>query len=803
MRNRDRFMRGLIAGGLMFAVAIMAQEAVRPRIGLVLSGGGAKGVAHVGLLKALDSLAIPVDYITGTSMGSIVGGLYAAGYTGAEVGNAILSQNWPALFSDYPPRNQLPYPEMKRKGRYQMRFGLEQGRFQMPSGLIQGQNIRLKLAEMLSPYDALTPFDDLPIPFRCVAVDLKTPDPIILERGNLAKAIRASMSIPSAFAPVKWEDYTFVDGGMLNNFPVDVARNLGAELVIGMDVSGAAQGERTPRTLVEVLNSTLGLLGIKSWQRNVAETDLYIVPDLTGYSLMDFEDEAVAGIIAAGERASRAAVDSLLALKHRYHLNRYTQPLPKVHYTCARLRLHGLFVLSRQDFLERLDLPVGKAFSLKWLDERLKLIQAGQPVDTVFWEVIPENATHAEVRIRVRESKMPRVEGVEIHGQRAMPFGALYRHLDVRPGERLDRDKIARNIMDLYGLGYFKRIEYDLEPTESGYVRLHLHVEEKARRQLTVGFHADSHYQFVLGLGSVSTNFPFPGLRMESDLKLVGLTEFGVKIYYPSRNLNFPVYPVMMLDYHSIPIDVYDDQSHRIATYDDRASSMAYGLALQAGRHLNLMGLYKVTWMDIKPGTSLADPVLFPSWRDRLNEIALHLDYDSLDDRYAPRQGMRISGLYEGSYRRLTSQHAYQRFSAELDLYVSASASTWRANLFFARASDELPVYKWFNRGRAQYFVGMRPDQLAGQEMTVFRAEYQYWMHPSTALKIIGNMAPAFNVGYLDDTAHQIALWGYGVGLQMITPLGLFEVGVGRGDKHWTGSRAWQTVGFLRLGALF
>jgi len=782
--------------------SMQAQEAVRPRIGLVLSGGGARGIAHVGLLKTLDSLAIPIDYIAGTSMGSIVGALYAVGHSGKEIERTIRAQNWPDLFSDQPPRHRLPYPEKKRHGRYQLRFGFDGRRFQAPSGLIQGQNIRLKLGELVSPYDAVGHFDDLPIPFRCIAADLNSCDPITLESGNLAKAVRASMSIPTAFAPVSWGDYHFIDGGMLNNFPVDAVKAMGANRIIGMDVMGVHRDPEPPRTIVQVLNRTLGFLGVQQWRQNVADTDIYIAPDLEGYSIMDFTDRRIAGIVACGDRAASAYRDSLLALKSRYRLHRYTRPEPGVKFKVSRLRLHGLHVMSHSDFRERLSMEPGTAFTLAWLHQRLNIISVGMPIDTIAWEVIPDNATHAEVRIRIRESVQPIIEGVEVTGQEIMPFGTIYRQLGIQPGETLDLAKLSQRIMDLYGLGYFENIDYDLLPTQPGYVRLKLRVKEKPRRQISVGASFDSHYKLIVGFGGVATNFPLPGLRIEEDLKLAGKTEMNLKVYYPSRTLNLPIYPLMHFSFHHYPIAIYDDKSNKLAEYQDKAAFMAYGLGIQLGRNFNLTACYKVSWVDVEPEVAMPDPLIFPSWKHRLKEVAVQFDYDCLDDAIAPRHGFVFRGSFDGNYNFLDSDLSYQRFAAEVDAYFTLGLHTLRAHVFAAGSSKRTPVYRGFNRGQPQFFIGMQADQIFAPDLKVWRAEYQLWLKPFLALKAMANVATDYRVHYPSGEFGIRNLWGFGAAFHAVTPLGIMEAGMGRGDKHWSGDRAWQTVGFLRIGTL-
>jgi predicted acylesterase/phospholipase RssA len=201
---------------LLFSSALLlvslADSQERPKVGLVLSGGGAKGVAHVPILKLLVELDFPVDCIAGTSVGGIMGGLYAAGYSGAEIEQFFAGADWLGLFSDRPPRGRQPFFEKRLDGRYQLEFPLRKGLPYAPRGLVAGQNFYNLFSSLLCPLPGDLDFDDLPIPFRCLAVDIVTGNQVILESGSLPRALRATMAIPTLLAPVQWGECLLVDG---------------------------------------------------------------------------------------------------------------------------------------------------------------------------------------------------------------------------------------------------------------------------------------------------------------------------------------------------------------------------------------------------------------------------------------------------------------------------------------------------------------------------------------------------------------------------------------------------------------
>lgn len=289
----------------------------RPKVGLVLSGGGAKGMAHIGVLKVLEEAGMPIDYIAGTSIGAIMGGLYAIGYTPHELDSMARSQDWLALLSDRVSRDDKMYYERESADTYIISVPLSiDSKLALPSGVVAGQNVRNLLNEMAIGYhDDDIDFDELPIPFACVAYDMVRGEEYIFRSGNLPTAIRASMSIPGAFAPVVIDSLVLVDGGIYNNFPVDVIRDMGAEIVIGVDLSN-------PKPDIEDVNSIMGLvdqittiMGRDKYHENKKSLDLYMHPEVAPYTAASFSPEAIDSLLTRGERVARQQWDEIIALK--------------------------------------------------------------------------------------------------------------------------------------------------------------------------------------------------------------------------------------------------------------------------------------------------------------------------------------------------------------------------------------------------------------------------------------------------------------------------------------------------------
>lgn len=285
-----------------------AQDA--PRTGLVLSGGAARGLAHIGVLKALEEQGVRIDAIAGTSMGAVIGGLYASGYTVAELEQLARTLDWRQVLSDDPPRPDVPFRRKQDDRDFLVKRKLsfrDDGSLGLPLGMIQGQNLALLLERLLVHVSDTRDFDRLPIPFRAVATDIANDQKVIFRSGHLPQAIRASMSIPAVFAPVEIEGRLLVDGGMVDNIPMDVARDMGVDRLIVVDIGTPLMPRDELLTVVDVLNQSITMMTRRNSEAQLAtlrSEDLLIQPPLAAYGSTDFG--STEQLMDAGYRATRA-----------------------------------------------------------------------------------------------------------------------------------------------------------------------------------------------------------------------------------------------------------------------------------------------------------------------------------------------------------------------------------------------------------------------------------------------------------------------------------------------------------------
>jgi NTE family protein len=321
--NRTSGKTALFAAlSLWGAADVPAQQAAlddgsrRPRIGLVLSGGGARGAAHIGVLKVLEEQRVPIDAIAGTSMGAVVGGLYASGLSASDIERVMTSVDWQDAFRDRPARTDLNFRRKLEDQNFLVKFplGLKGRRFRLPRGLVQGQKLTQILRGLTLPVAHIESFDQLAIPFRAIATDIVTGDRVVLDRGDLTTAMRASLSAPGVFSPVEYEGRMLVDGGLSSNLPIDVARQMDVDVLIVVDCGFPLLERNKLVSVATVSNQMLAILirhNTAQQRKTLSDRDVIIDPALGDFSSLDFTDHAKA--LRIGEEAARGQLQRLAA----------------------------------------------------------------------------------------------------------------------------------------------------------------------------------------------------------------------------------------------------------------------------------------------------------------------------------------------------------------------------------------------------------------------------------------------------------------------------------------------------------
>lgn len=315
--------------GLLLPFSLHSQEQ-RKKVGVVLSGGGAKGMAHIKALQVIEEAGIPIDYIAGTSMGAIVGGLYAIGYTPEQLDSMVRKQDWTFLLSDRIKRSAMSLTDRERSEKYTVSIPFTKTpKDAATGGIMKGQNLANLFSDLTVGYHDSIDFNKLPIPFACVAANVVNGDQIVFHDGILSTAMRASMAIPGVFTPVRQDSMVLVDGGIVNNYPADVVKAMGADIIIGVDVQNALKKADKLNSVPDILGQIVDITCQSSHEKNVDLTDTYIRVNVEGYSSASFTPAAIDSLMRRGEEAAREQWGSLLALKKKIGITEdYT---PKQH----------------------------------------------------------------------------------------------------------------------------------------------------------------------------------------------------------------------------------------------------------------------------------------------------------------------------------------------------------------------------------------------------------------------------------------------------------------------------------------
>lgn len=378
------------------AAAALPAAPRRPRIGLVLSGGGARGLAHVGVLKVLEELQVPVDVIAGTSMGAIVGGLYASGMRAADIERELAAVPWGSLFNRRVERRQLS--QRRKEEDYEVspliELGWRDGELRAPNSAVSSRGLESLLRHYTLAVREVPHFDALPIPFRAVATDMETGAAVILDRGDLALALRSSMSVPGVFPPTEVAGRVLGDGGLVNNVPVDVARAMGAELVIVVNIGTPLAGRETLNSAVGLTTQMINILTEQNVQRSLASLgpqDLLITPQLGALDSGDFDQAA--SFVALGGSAARGHSDRLAVLgldAPRYAAWQQTHPTPQPPSArIGRVRVEGTSVANPERLVKLLESHPGQVFDAARAERDTRRLAAGGDFTRSDYQLVP------------------------------------------------------------------------------------------------------------------------------------------------------------------------------------------------------------------------------------------------------------------------------------------------------------------------------------------------------------------------------------------------------------------------------
>ena len=647
--------------------ATLVSATSRPKIGLVLSGGGARGAAQVGVIKVLEELRIPIDYIAGSSMGALVGAAYASGTSAAELEERLRGENWERLLTDESPRSDRSFlrKEEDQSRLLRLELGVKDGSLRLPPGAISGQKFDILFSQITRSVSPGVIFDDLPIPFRAVATNAETGRMVVFDRGRLTDVMRASMSVPGAIAPYQIGDQIYLDGGLTRNLPVDVVRAMGADVVIVVNIGTPLLKKNDIQTLVGVSLQMVNILteqNVRTSIESLTKDDFLISPPLETIGATDFS--LVGDAITIGAATTRGMSAALSRLS-----------LPA-----------GEYAAIRAAQLERATPPTG-------INERLN-----------------------ELRI----TGLERANADE-----------LKRTLGIRPGENIDFKKINIGISRAFGTGYFERINYSLLNDGGHNVLTVDAREKQwgpnyLRFGLTLSADTQGEGRFNLLMRYLQTQVNSFGAEWRNDIQLGRDRRFASQFFQPLGATGFlnafsvsPGYEVSKR-----PFDFFTSGQRTAQTLlSTNATTLDIGYDLSRNSIVRLGAVQSSNTSVLNIGI----PQLQPEQRFKEGGMRFKFLYDNLDDANFPKEGRTLQLDYYASLDSLGADAPYRKAEVNYQDHLTFGPNTFSLAARYGRVlkgEQQVLAFNRYSLGGFLQLSAYRPGELVGQAVAFGRLSY-------------------------------------------------------------------------------
>jgi NTE family protein len=644
----------------------------RPKIGLVLSGGGARGLTHVGVLKVLHEMRIPIDYIAATSMGAIVGGFYASGMTPDDMQRHLSSVSWPTILSDSPPRRDVGFRRKEEESAFPLGFemGYRDGQVLWFKGALSGSNLELFLHELTRNADSIDDFDKLPIPFRAISTNMVTGQAVVFDRGRLFQAMRASMSVPGMFSPVELDGRILGDGGLVNNLPIDVVRAMGADIVIAVNIGTPLMSRDQLQSVVGYASQMINILTEQNVRAQLAQLrpgDILISPDLGNLTFIDFA--AAPKFVQLGIQAAEAMRPQLAALAE-------TSP--------EFAQFEKRFIVPPQPLPEKLDFVTveGTRFANpEVLEEQMKT-QPDEPFS-----------------IKVLESDLARMYG------------------------RGDLEQIDYQLVTV-GRQQGLIVNVTEKSWGPNFLRFGL--------SLNTDLQGDTFFNLMAGHKRVWVNSY--GAEWTNEIILGSTRRYATEFYQPLTLSNFVFASAYGLVERS-PQYFFDGET-RIAEYDVLNETAGFDLGMPFGTSGEFRVGYKWWHQRGDPAIADKFTDLYQTIKTTETGVRLLFRWDTLDNPYFPSNGLRVNadGFFGNRSTTYGGEPFYDGESSRAGIYANIAHPLWKNGFVnvavraggITRSSEKADPISDFNLGGFLNLSGLRTDQLSNNYLGFARAVYYH-----------------------------------------------------------------------------
>lgn len=780
---------------------------VRPKVGLVLSGGGGRGVSQIGVLRALERHRIPVDLIVGASFGSVVGGLSAAGYTSAEIESIAVATNWGELlsFSEETKRTDLfvGQREAYPVGYLVIRFeGLEPV---IPSSISGGQRLSNYFSDLTlqAPYHPDPTFDDLRIPFRAVSTDLISGSRVILDRGSLAEAMRASVTVPLLYSPLERDSLHLVDGGLISNIPVDVARSLGCDIVIAVNTTSSMRTGDQLSAPWEIADQIISIMMQESNRRQIAMADIVISPETGDRIVSDFS--GIDSLILAGERAGEDAIASIVSLLAPGG-DAWTAPAAEIGAAGTDgppWKFPGSVVLGTPPPGRHFRGGIGFSGNILLPDSLIRAaLEPGDGdlrdifegvigvyrrngyslarIDTVLCHGSPPDS----ISFTIDEG---RIGGIRYRGNLLTRDYIIRREFPMDVGDIFRIEDARQGLTNIKSTGLFEYVLLDIRYEDRLPVVV-LRVKEKSSELAQFGFRTDDAYGFVGAVTLRDGNFRGAWEDVSVTARYGDRYSLLAGEYVVNRIFNSYLTLRLRGYLASRDVGVYRDDPLSPLGKFDRLEAGKYretknGGSLSFGSHFKRFGDVNAELRaEHHRIAALSGEGYTPEEYDfvslRLQSIA-----DTKNKFLFPTDGIYLALSYESASRRLGGDVGFIKIGVTYESFTTLfRRHTLRPRIVFGFADQTLPVAEQFSLGGLDSFFGLRENDSRGRQLLIVGLEYRYWL--PFKLLFESYLRVRYDLGTIsnDPTELKFSEFKHGVGaeLSLDTPLGEASLGVGK-----------------------
>ena len=761
----------------IFIISIISPNINNKKIGLVLSGGGVKGLAHLGTLQMIDSLNIPIDYISGTSIGAIAGALYASGYSADEIEYICYNSNWDEIFNQNRKRNNLFYYQKMDRDNFQLSFILNNFKPSPPVALSSGQYSFEYLSELFNVYDNINNYNNLKIPFRCNATDIITGEEIVFNNGSIAKALRSSTSIPTVFTPVSYNNSLLVDGGVVNNIPTNLVKEMGANFTIGVNLSANQSNEI--KDIFDMLSKSIGLYGKKNAKENLNDINILISPSLPNVNVINFENSIMKEIQKRGKKSAYNNIDKFIKLKREININDKYVKLSALNDT---FQIKSIFLNKIKNTDNKLFNNLNTIVNKKSFIKEMAYIRQANLFYNLSYKFSKNTNNYYDIYIEYSEVSQPIIDSIIVKGNKKIESSEIKNLFGINNGDILNSSELLKKINTLYALDYFEHIYYDIKQKSDNKIDLILNIKENAFQRFKIGATWDNHYKLI-GKAKLDLIFKASKIRLQNELIFSGFKKNTFNFYYNmTKDNQLSIIPQIKFINLIKNIGLFDNNYKKYFirhNYEQKTIGVIAPLKNRGSIEFNYNEAK--SWYYNENDENDLYPINTLIYTD------LKLNIDQLDDLLNPKNGYEMNLLYQSSINDETfniSDLRYSFLEFKFNYYKTFNRNhTLRYYTWYTKSLGDVPLYLQTNYGGYDWAIGYNEYDLYAKNLKIYGCEYQYHYKNSTTLRFIISK-PTFIDFSIENSNIQELPITYGFGISIKSIVGPINFIWARGDKN-------------------